>query len=62
MVNFFGLFSVDMQYVIIAVLVMGIISIVSLILAIVAICKMEHTRKKYENLWKAKMPGHLNLC
>lgn len=46
MVNFFGLFSVDMQYVIIAVLVMGIISIVSLILAIVAICKMRHTRKK----------------
>lgn len=62
MVNFFGLFSVDMQYVIIAVLVMGIISIVSLILAIVAICKMGHTRKSMRILWKAKMPGHLNLC
>uniref|UniRef100_UPI003FF13969 DUF4446 family protein n=1 Tax=Lachnospira eligens TaxID=39485 RepID=UPI003FF13969 len=54
MVNFFGLFSVDMQYVIIAVLVMGIISIVSLILAIVAICKMGHTRKKYENFMEGK--------
>ena len=54
MVNFFGLFSVDMQYVIIAVLVMGIISIVSLILAIVAICKMGHTMKKYENFMEGK--------
>ena len=54
MVNFFELFSVDMQYVIIAVLVMGIISIVSLILAIVAICKMGHTRKKYENFMEGK--------
>lgn len=54
MVNFFGLFLVDMQYVIIAVLVMGIISIVSLILAIVAICKMGHTRKKYENFMEGK--------
>ncbi len=54
MVNFFGLFSVDMQYVIIAVLVMGIISIVSLILAIVAICKMGYTRKKYENFMEGK--------
>lgn len=54
MVNFFGVFSVDMQYVIIAVLVMGIISIVSLILAIVAICKMGHTRKKYENFMEGK--------
>ncbi len=54
MVNFFGLFSVDMQYVIIAVLVMGIISIVSLILAIVAICKMGHTSKKYENFMEGK--------
>ena len=43
-----------MQYVIIAVLVMGIISIVSLILAIVAICKMGHTRKKYENFMEGK--------
>lgn len=54
MVDFFGLVSIDMQYIIIAVLAITIISIVSFILAIVAICKMNKTRKKYETFMSGK--------
>lgn len=54
MVDFFGLISIDMQYIIIAGLAITIMSIVSLIIAIVALCKMNKTRKRYETFMCGK--------
>lgn len=48
MVDFFGLISIDIQYIIIAGLAITIMSIISFIIAVVALCKMNKTRKRYE--------------
>lgn len=54
MVDFFGLISIDIQYIIIAGLAITIMSIVSLIIAIVALCKMNKTRRRYETFMCGK--------
>lgn len=54
MVDFFGLISIDIDYIIIAALAITIISLISFILSIVAICKMNKTRKRYETFMGGK--------
>lgn len=58
MINFFDLFSVDTLYI---VLGLAGVSLITLILAIVALCKAAKLKRNTVPLWKVQMESRLRV-